>query len=61
MLNELDSISDPTARERIERAIIRPIISTKQRFGLGVKPVNFRKAAFNRGENYKHEVKWLVN
>jgi hypothetical protein len=50
MLNELDSISDPTARERIERAIIKPIISMKQRFGLGVKPVNFRKEAFNRGE-----------
>jgi hypothetical protein len=49
LLSELDSISDPTARERFERAIIKPVISTKQRFGLGVKPVNFRKAAFNRG------------
>jgi hypothetical protein len=48
-LNELDSISDPTARERIERAVIKPIISTKERFGLGVKSANFRKAAFNRG------------
>jgi hypothetical protein len=52
ILNELDSIidsiSDPTARERIEHAVIKPIISTKERFGLGVKPANFRKAAFNR-------------
>jgi hypothetical protein len=66
MLSELDSISDPTARERIERAIIKPIISTKRRFGLGVKPANFRKAAFNRGLsevrpaalNDEHEVRW---
>jgi hypothetical protein len=50
MLNELDSISDPTARERIERAVIKPIISTKERFGLGVKPANFQKVAFHRGE-----------
>jgi hypothetical protein len=49
MLNELDSISDPTARERIERAVIKSIISTKERFGLGVKPANFQKVAFNRG------------
>jgi hypothetical protein len=49
MLNELDSISDPSARERIECAIIKPIVSTKERFGLGVKPAYFRKAAFNRG------------
>jgi hypothetical protein len=47
-LNELDSINDPTAQERIERAVIKPIISIKVRFGLGVKPANFRKAAFNR-------------
>jgi hypothetical protein len=50
MLNELDSISDPTTREQIERAIIKPIISMKQRFGLGVKPVNFQKAASTGGE-----------
>jgi hypothetical protein len=49
MLNELDSISHPTARQRIERAVIKPIISTKERFGLGVKSANFRKVAFNRG------------
>jgi hypothetical protein len=49
MLNELDSISDPTARERIERAVIKPTISTKERFGLGVQPEDFRKAASNRG------------
>jgi hypothetical protein len=49
MLSELDSINDPTVQERIERAVIKPIISTKERFDLGVKPTNFRKAAFNRG------------
>jgi hypothetical protein len=36
MLNELDSISDPTDRDRIECAVIKPIIATKERFGLGV-------------------------
>jgi hypothetical protein len=35
MLSELDSINDATARERIEHAVIKPIISMKQRFGLG--------------------------
>jgi hypothetical protein len=49
MLNELDSISDPTVREKIVHAIIKPIISMKQRFGLRVMPTNFRKAAFNWG------------
>jgi hypothetical protein len=49
MLKELDSISEPAARERIERAVIKPNISTMERFGLGVKLANFRKVAFNRG------------
>ncbi len=36
MLDEMDAIKDPTMRERIERAIIKPIINAKQKFGLGV-------------------------
>jgi hypothetical protein len=48
MWSELDSVSEPAVRERVERSIIRPIISTTERFGLGVKPANFRKAVFNR-------------
>ena len=55
MLNELESISEPTARERIERAVIKPIIAMKERFGLGVKPANFRKTAFNRGRMKRQE------
>jgi hypothetical protein len=47
MLNELDSLSDPTAREQIERAVIKPVISTKERFGLGIEPVDFQKVAFH--------------
>jgi Domain of unknown function (DUF5679)/Phospholipase A2-like domain len=35
MLQQMDAIKDPTFRERIERGIIRPIISTKAKFGLG--------------------------
>ena len=37
MIEEMDAIKDPTLRERIERGIIRPIINTKQKFGMGVK------------------------
>ena len=37
MVQELDSIENPTMRERIERAIVKPIINTKQKFGLGLK------------------------
>lgn len=37
MITELDSIPNPTLRERMERAIVTPILSTKQRFGLGLK------------------------
>jgi hypothetical protein len=35
MLEQMDAIKDPTLRERIERSIIKPIISTKAKFGLG--------------------------
>ena len=37
MLQQLDSIENPSIREKIEMAIVRPIINTKQRFGLGLK------------------------
>ena len=37
MLNQLDGIANPTARERMDRSIVRPLIGTKVRFGLGVK------------------------
>jgi hypothetical protein len=47
-LNEFDSISDPTARERTEHVMIKPIISTKEEFGLGVESVNFWKQALKR-------------
>ena len=44
MVKELDSIENPTLRERAERAFIKPIIATKDKFGLGVeintKPYN---------------------
>ena len=35
MIEEMDAIKNPTIRERIERGIIKPIISTKEKFGLG--------------------------
>ena len=37
MLASLDAIPNPTARERMDRSIVKPIIGTKARFGLGVK------------------------
>jgi len=35
MVSELNEIPNPTLRERVERAVIKPIISTKAKFGLG--------------------------
>ena len=40
MLEELDGIYNPTLRERIDREIVRPIIGTKKRFGMGLKKDN---------------------
>ena len=37
MLQQLDSIENPTMREKLEMAIIKPIINTKQKFGLGLR------------------------
>jgi len=36
MLKQMDNIINPSIRERIERAIIKPIISTKVMFGFGI-------------------------
>ena len=46
MLQQLDSIEKPSFREKIEMAIIKPIISTKQRFGLGLKDRSSRGFQF---------------
>ena len=43
MINELNSIPDPTVRERVERAVVTPILATKAHFGLGIKKNNHRK------------------
>jgi predicted metal-dependent HD superfamily phosphohydrolase len=37
MVNELNNISNPTIRERIERTIVKPILSAKSSLGLGLK------------------------
>lgn len=36
MVSELNEIPKPTFRERVERAVIKPILSTKANFGLGL-------------------------
>jgi hypothetical protein len=48
LLKELDAIDNPTPREQFEIAVVKPIINSKQRFGLGIdgvlkKPRNQRK------------------
>ena len=45
MIEEMDAIKNPTIRERIERVIIKPIISTKEKFGVAVsqRPLNNQK------------------
>ncbi len=45
MLNQMNSSPNPTMREKIERAIIKPIIAAKAKFGLGHSP-NFHKRAY---------------
>ena len=37
VLDELGRIDNPTAREKMDRGIVRPLIGTKVRFGLGIK------------------------
>ena len=37
MVSEVDEIQHPTLKERAERAVIKPILSTKAKFGLGPK------------------------
>ena len=36
MVSELNEILDPTFKERVERAVIKPTLSTKANFGLGL-------------------------
>jgi hypothetical protein len=36
MIHELNNIPNPTIRERIERAVVKPILATKASLGLGV-------------------------
>ena len=39
MINELNNISNPSVRERIDRAFVKPILSAKSSLGLGFKKV----------------------
>ena len=47
MIRELNNIDNPTVRERVERAIVIPILATKQSFGLGVKTASKKKRRLN--------------
>ena len=68
MVKELDSVENPTLRERAERAIVKPIIATKAKFGLGVeintKPYNgfnTRKLVSTAGDSNFWEVASKMN
>jgi hypothetical protein len=37
MINALNNISNPSLRERIERSLVKPILSAKSSLGLGLK------------------------
>ena len=43
MLAKLNNILNPTIRERIERAVVKPILSAKTSLGLGLKKTTNRK------------------
>jgi len=51
MVNELNNIPNPTVRERIERAVVKPILSVKEKLGLGVNSKNSKIVAKKVGWN----------
>ena len=42
MIKELQNISNPSFREKIERGIVIPILKTKRFLGLGLIPNNYK-------------------
>ncbi|XP_065659034.1 uncharacterized protein LOC136083559 [Hydra vulgaris] len=56
-----ETIENPTIRERIERGIIKPIISTKAKFGLGsLNPYELGIETKTTQKNYKRSYGWIV-
>src|SRR6218665_1884402 len=51
MVDELNKIPNPTFRERVERAIVKPIFSTKANLGLGL--------ASSDSKSDLKKVKWI--
>jgi len=43
MINQLNSIPNPTLREQMERAIVTPILATKEKIGFGLKKTGAKK------------------
>ena len=43
MLDELNNLKDLNINEKIARTVIKPIIATKHKLGLGIKKTKFRK------------------
>ncbi|XP_065654927.1 uncharacterized protein LOC136081530 [Hydra vulgaris] len=55
MIEEMDAIKNPTIRERIERGVIKPIISSKAKFGLGLSDP-YEMGVETTQKNYKRSV-----
>jgi len=48
MANQLNSIPNTTLKQKMERAIVTPILATKEKFGL-----EFKKPGAKKAENLK--------
>ena len=53
MLKELDDIENPTFRERFDRSIVKPILWSKQKFGMGLEDI------INEFKEYKIDLNTL--
>ena len=58
MLAELDGIYNPTLRDRIDRGIVRPIIGTKKRFGMGLKKERSENERSEAERSKSNRVSW---
>ncbi|GFY22438.1 uncharacterized protein TNCV_2176991 [Trichonephila clavipes] len=55
MIKELDDIPNPTIRERLERAVVKPIIKAKKTFGMGSKIYCLKCKTHTDSKNVEHD------
>ncbi len=51
MIEELNNLKDLNITEKLARAVIKPIIATKRKLGLGV----IKKTKFKKPKNYTNQ------